>query len=277
MLKIFIKKAILIIIPLSVRKQMAIWITRQTWIDERRRSWWSQELTRDMAQKNTNEYHKFLWLHHLVYASPYEVAAKFGDENIEKSRRMFFGELKNHLVEMKIAPETDIRSVFEVGCSLGYLLRHLEKNVFKSATMIEGIDIDRYAVETGSEYLREIGSKVRIRFADMQDLEKELEGKCFDIVLCSGVLMYLEETHAAEVVRIMLRHTGIMLAMTGLAHPEFDNSGLLQSLPRERDHAFIHNIDSMVRNTGGRVIARRWDGPKIVNGHTIYFVFATKA
>ncbi|OGO02900.1 MAG: hypothetical protein A2Y72_02105 [Chloroflexi bacterium RBG_13_53_26] len=271
-----VKDLIRRLISLETRKKLAIRVNGLEWVAKDRRSWWSRELIRDLAGENINEYHRFLWLHHLAYAAPYEVATRFGDENIEKSRKMFSQDLVKHLVSMKIDPGTEIRSIFEVGCSLGYQLRFLEKNVFLSARTIVGIDIDRYAVMTGAEYLREIGSKVSVRYADMLDLQKELAGKDFDIVLCSGVLMYLDEVHASEVVRVMLRHTGIMLAITGLAHPHVDNSGLLQSIPRERDLAFIHNIDSMVRRAGGKVIARRWDGANLVDGHSIYFVFATK-
>jgi len=86
--------------------------------------------------------------------------------------------------------------------------------------------------------------------------------------------MYLEEDAAARVVASMLRHTGVVVALAGLAHPETDNALLDRSVPRSSDRSFIHNIDGMVKKAGGTVLARRWEGGRFVDGHTIYFVFA---
>ncbi len=171
----------------------------------------------------------------------------------------------------------DITSVFEVGCSLGYQLRYFETDLFTSAVDLGGIDIDRYAVESGSEYLRSVGSKVQLRVADMEELSSLLKDKMYDIILCSGTLMYLDEKSASKVINVMLGRTKVMLVLTGPAHPEIDNSLLEHSLTRPRDGSFIHNIDSMVKRAGGTVLARRWEGDKLFDGQTIYFVFAKKA
>ena len=73
----------------------------------------------------------------------------------------------------------------------------------------------------------------------------------------------------------MMNHTKGILAVAGLAHSEKDNSLLEQSVTRERDGSFIHNIDKMVENAGGKIISRRWEGDTDVDGNTIYFLFAT--
>src|SRR5215831_1037034 len=80
LLRASIRNAIRTLIPLSMRKRMAIWVDQQQWIHPNRRSWWSTELVSDFAERDVNAYHKFLWAHHLGYASPYEVASRFGDE-----------------------------------------------------------------------------------------------------------------------------------------------------------------------------------------------------
>jgi len=36
----------------------------------------------------------------------------------------------------------------------------------------------------------------------------------------------------------------------------------------------VRHLDAMVKNAGGEVIYRRWDGGDTIEGQTIYFVFA---
>lgn len=268
------KEAVRSVLPLDIRKHLAVWLNHQRWISGNRRSWWCTELIRDLERLNINEYHKFLWANHLAYAVPYEVKLRFGHSNMKKSRKILFSDLQTHLTKISINPESDITSVFEVGCSSGYQLRYLESDLFPSAIDLAGIDIDRYAIESGSECLKSIGSKVRLTFADMEELSSLLRNKMYDIILCSGTLMYLSEESAFKVVNVMLGHTKIMLVLTGPAHPEIDNSLLEHSMVRNSDGSFIHNIDSMVKRAGGTVLARRWEGSKMVDGQTIYFVFA---
>ena len=266
------KNAIRSLIPLPIRKRMAIWVHQQKWISSDRRSWWSVELVRDFAEKDVNAYHKFLWAHHLAYAASYEVATRFGAEKIRPSRLMFFAELRLCMEALGVSAK-EIRSVLEVGCSLGYQLRYMETDLFPGA-VLEGIDIDHYAVRSGQEYLDAIGSKISLKCADIQELEGLLGGRVYDLIICTGVLMYLQEAEAAGMVRAMLSHSRVMVAMAGLAHPVLDNAALVCSDVRDRDQTFIHNLDGMVEKRGGSVLARRWEGDWQMEGQTIYFVFA---
>jgi hypothetical protein len=86
--------------------------------------------------------------------------------------------------------------------------------------------------------------------------------------------MYLTAEKARDVVSLLMRHTNVLLVLTGPAHPEIDNRELEASAVRERDQTLIHNLDSMVEAAQGRVLARRWEGEKQVDGNTIYFVLA---
>jgi 2-polyprenyl-3-methyl-5-hydroxy-6-metoxy-1,4-benzoquinol methylase len=267
------KNAIRSLIPLSLRKRIAIWVHQQQWINPDRRSWWSVELVRDFAEKDVNAYHKFLWAHHLAYAATYEVATRFGAEKIRPSRLMFFSELRLCMEGLGI-PEKEIHSVLEVGCSLGYQLRHLETDLFPGAAVLDGIDIDDYAVRSGQEHLGAIGSKISLKCGDIQQLDALLGNRVYDLIICTGVLMYLKEADAAGLVRAMLSHSRVMVAMAGLAHPVLDNAALDRSDVRDRDQTFIHNLDGMVKNGGGSVLARRWEGDRQLEGQTIYFVFA---
>jgi 2-polyprenyl-3-methyl-5-hydroxy-6-metoxy-1,4-benzoquinol methylase len=273
LLKTVGKNAIRSLIPLSVRKRMALWVRQQHWINSDRRSWWSEELVRDLAEKDANAYHKFLWTHHLGYAAPYEVATRFGAEKMRPSRQVFFAELRDCMKALGLSA-IEIRSVLEVGCSLGYQLRYLETDLFPGATVLEGIDIDRYAIRSGEEYLRTVGSSVCLRCGDIQQLDDLLEDRVYDLIICTGVLMYLKETEAVATVRAMLSHSRVIVAMAGLAHPAIDNAALEHSEVRERDQTFIHNLDTMVKNSGGNVLARRWEGDRQLEGQTVYFVFA---
>jgi len=252
-------------------------INHQKWLSDDLRYWWTRELLRDLAKQDINTYHRFLWSNHLAYALSYEIDQRFGKENIEKSRQMFFCDLKSHLTTVGFNPFNDIRSVFEVGCSLGYQLRYLETDLFPAANVLEGIDIDRYAILKGNGYLKNAGSKINLICHDMEDLNALLKGRIYDLFICTGTLMYLGEKEATRIVETMLQHTRIMVALSGPAHPDLDNSHLGSSVIRERDGSYIHNIDSMVKKSGGNIFARRWEGDHIVDGHTIYFVFATRA
>ena len=261
--------------PLHLRMYIAAWLHEQTWIRQERRKWWAAELVRDGAVKDVNDYHKFIWRNHLDYAAPYEVESRFGPSNIRASRRRFFGHLLQQIKAMGIKP-SQIRSVYEVGCSLGYQLHYMETDVFPDADVLEGIDIDAYAVHSGDQYLRAIGSKVRIVCGDMEQLELMLHDRQFDIMVCAGVLMYLKEPEAAGLVSKMLWNTRQLVAFAGLAHPHVDNAYLSCSEVRQKDQTFIHNIDGMVQRAGGHVIGRVWEGGREVDGQTIYFVFATR-
>jgi SAM-dependent methyltransferase len=256
------------LLPIAARRPVAAWLGRQRWLSARH--WWATELLRDFAERDPDAYHRFLWTHHLGYAESYEVERRFGDRNINATRHELFAELRRHLG----SDLATITSVFEVGCSMGYLLRHIETTVVPTATTLEGIDIDRYAVAQGDAALRSQGSRVRLQAADMSELDRVMAGRSFDLMLCAGVLMYLREQPAAAVVRAMLAHTGTLLVLSGLAAPEGDNATLAASAVRERDGTFIHNLDAMVREAGGRVVYRRWDGQRMMDGNTIYFVFA---
>lgn len=270
------KRAVRTLVPLSLRKRLAVWVHRQRWLGSDRRNWWSTELVRDFADSDVNAYHKFLWTHHLGYAAPYEVSTRFGVENMRPSRQEFFAELRNSLETLGVAVD-NVRSVLEVGCSLGYQLRYLETEMLRGATMLDGIDIDEYAVRNGQQYLDQIGSKISLTCGDMQHLDQLLGERTYDVVVCTGVLMYLRENEADMLVRKMLSRSRTVVGLAGLAHPAIDNAALASSGVRERDRTFIHNLDVMVKAGGGRIVSRRWDGQRTLQGQTIYFVFASPA
>ena len=270
------KRAIRSLAPLSMRKRAAIALQRQTWLAPQRRNWWAVELVRDLADRDLDAYHEFLWTHHLGYAATYEVAERFGAENVRASRRIFFADLLERLCAVG-APTDGIQSVFEVGCSLGYQLRYMETDVFPKAARLEGLDLDRHAISSGSAYLRSVESKVAVRCDDAGNLARAMADTSFDVVVCTGVLMYLNEDRAADAVRVMLGHARVMVALAGLAHPRVDNADLDRSDLRPSDQTFIHNLDRMVRQAGGRIVGRRWEGSRDVDGNTIYFVFASAA
>jgi len=261
------------LLPLAARRSMVGWLARHGSVPYRDRLVF--ELVRDYAERDPSGCHRFLWAHHLAYAASYSVEHRFGAGQINETRHLLFADLRRALMERGIEPETDVRSVFEVGASLGYLLRHLETGLFRNATTLEGIDIDRQAIEQGSAHLSAIGSKVQLRVADVLQLDTVLGSRKADVFLCAGVLLYLGDADARELVRSILDHTSMLAAFAGLAHPAQDNASLASSAVRERDATRIHNIDAMVRDAGGDVVWRRWEGPRIVDGNTIYFVFAT--
>jgi SAM-dependent methyltransferase len=268
-----LKRLVRAVTPLALRKRAAIVLQRQEWIPAYRRNWWSFELVRDVAERDLDAFHEFLWTNHLAYAESYEVDRRFGPENMRESRRQFFSDLVQQLAVRGVARQ-DVRSVLEVGCSLGYQLRYLETNLFSACNELRGIDIDRRAIDTGAQYLRTCGSKVSLAVGGLDDVERLPGPERFDIVVATGVLMYVNEERATRAMAALLRRTRCVLALAGLAHPVCDNAQLRSSDMRERDRTFIHNFDRMIADAGGRVIGRRWEGSRIVDGNTIYFVFA---
>ncbi|MBE0595544.1 MAG: methyltransferase domain-containing protein [Gemmatimonadales bacterium] len=235
------------------------------------------ELVRDLAEEQPAEFHRFLWKNHLAYAETYEIAERFGEEKLHPSRQLLFADVSAVLRKRGVNPAADVRSAFEVGCSMGYLLRYMETRLFPSAEVLEGVDIDEYAVSAGAAHLAAVGSKVRIACADIEDLGGILQGRRFDVMMCPGVLMYVPQENAFGVVESLLAHTGGLLVLTGPAHPDVDNARLVVSARRERDQTFIHNLDRMIEGAGGRIVHRRWEGKRAVGGNTIYFVIAEPA
>ncbi len=268
-----IKKTAYATLPLAWRKRLAMWLDRQQWIANRHE--WSMRVIRDWAEEDVDAYHKFLWSGHLGYAKFYDSANSFGADKILTSRRLLFEDLLACLRGQGLDPRSDVTSVFEVGCSQGYLLRFAETQLFPAATDLAGIDIDGTAIEVGIAYLSEQGSKIRLQRADMSDLENVLGERSYDVILCAGVLLYLKQEAAEEVVRTMLRHTRYVLAIASIGHPEADNATLTVSESRAWDAGMVHNIDAMVEKAGGKVLQRRWEGAREINGQRIHFVFSS--
>lgn len=269
-----LKHVIRFCIPLSLRTRLGIWLNRQRWLG---RNHVAMGLVRDMGLKNPKEFHKFLWMHHFMgcarwYDSEGEL---FSIEKMQPSRRLFFDDLLSVIRELGLQ-SSDIRSILEVGCSLGYLLRHLEADVFPGCQEIVGIDIDGPAIRKGAQYLKQLGSKVVLAQGDMEDAERILGPRTFDLVYAAGVLSYLDESDAARLVSILLRRTNKILALAGLACTTRNNNQLDRSeTSSNHDNLqWIHNFEAMVSSAGGRMVRSRWEGAKLYNLQTVYFVFA---
>jgi len=273
-MKQLIKKLIISILPLSFRKTLAQRLNRQQWISSSNRSYWATELLVDFARHDVNAYHKFLWANHLAYAETYEIDQRFGYENFNETRKLLFSDLPAVVEKAGLGSCDEVRSALEVGCSLGYLLRYLETDLFPNAVRLHGIDIDAHAIAEGTRYLGALGSKVDLFRGDMESMGELLGNESYDVVLGSGILLYLDESSAWQMVAKMLSHTNGLLSITALAHPATDNSRLERSVPRERDGTWVHNVDRMITDAGGNVIARRWEGNNMVDGNTVYFVHA---
>jgi len=271
----FIKRFIRLLIPLKIRKNLAIKISNQTWISSDNRAGWSLELIRDMEKSDVNAFHKFLWSNHIGYADTYEVEQRFGEVNINESRKLLFSDMEKVLSDLDINYQNEIASVLDVGCSLGYLLKYMEDNIFVNASELHGIDIDAYAIDEGGSYLNAHDSKINLMCHDMEEIIGQLNNKIYDVIFCAGTLLYLDENKAKALTNKLVKHTKKLLVITGIASPETDNSNLQKSSIRKRDGSFLHNIDDMVKQSGGKVVSRRWEGTKKLGGNSLYFVFVT--
>jgi 2-polyprenyl-3-methyl-5-hydroxy-6-metoxy-1,4-benzoquinol methylase len=266
-----VEKLLWQVVPLDTRKGLALLAGKLGWLPACHSI--TIPLVRDWASKDADAFHRFLWSHHIGYARDYEGVHDFGAENLRPTRKLLFEALRECLLLQGRDALERVETVFEVGCSGGYLLRFMETELFPSAVTLEGVDIDRQAIENGKTYLRAHSSKVRLINADTADLERVMDGRKYDVIVCAGVLMYHTERAAASIVRLMLNHCKGLVAISGPAHAIFDNAELEHSDPRRSDGAFIHNFDSMVQNAGGSIVYRRWEGARTFDGNTVYFVF----
>jgi SAM-dependent methyltransferase len=251
----------------------AVWLNQQRWLG---RDHLALGLLRDLSARDPKGFHKFLWTHHFLgYARWYYAEEElFSTEQMQPSRRLFFADLREVLSAQGIN-SSDVRSILEVGCSMGYLLRYLETTLFPSCQELMGIDIDAEAIAKGKAYLKLSGSKIVLVQGDMEDLESIFGARRFDFIFAAGVLSYLDERDAGRLISLLLRRTNRLLAFAGLACTQRNNNELIRSeLSPNHQGQWIHNFESMVHAAGGRVVSRRWEGAKLFNLQTINFVFA---
>lgn len=152
----------------------------------------STTLLEDVWRRDPSALHRFLWSNHLASAATYEISEKFGASQFDGNRHRLFADIQAHLGARGHDPARDIGSVFEIGCSLEYLLRYIETEVFPAATVLRGIDIDRYAVETGQCYLRSLGSKVCLSMGDATEANRIMGEEKYDVILCHSVLWHVD-------------------------------------------------------------------------------------
>jgi SAM-dependent methyltransferase len=234
----------------------------------------STGLLDDLRRRDPNGFHRFLWSNHLAYARTYEVHKRFGIANLNPSRRILFDDIASHLHSRGIDPRRGIGSVFEVGCSMGYLLRHLEVEVCPSAEVLLGVDIDEYAVETGMRHLASLGSKVKLFAADMAGMDRIINHQTYDMILCCGVLMYVNESVAEHVIRTMLAHAKLLVGIICLAPPRLRGVNLSPSMKRPQDGAFIHDVGRMIGAAGGKVASVRLVGTEISGSSPSYAILS---
>jgi hypothetical protein len=55
--------------------------------------------------------------------------------------------------------------------------------MFRSATILHGIDLDAHAISTGTAHLNSLGSRVKLFAADMETAEKIIGSETYDVVL----------------------------------------------------------------------------------------------
>jgi SAM-dependent methyltransferase len=264
-----LERILLRVLPLSTRMRIAVWLSRARLPFY---NWWAFEVLSDLSESDPSGFHRFLWSHHAVYARTYDVAHRYGSERIKKSRHLLLRDIERAFESLG-QTRMDVRSVLDVGCSVGHLLRHMETDVFTAATRFVGVDIDQAAIRQGIEHLRALRSRADLRVADLVGLDGALPAEMFDVVVCAGSLLYVDEADARAAVASMLRRCHRLLVLTGVAHPVVDNVLLEHSERRVSDRTFIHNLDEMVSSAGGQIILRRYEH-EMVDGNTIYFVFA---
>jgi SAM-dependent methyltransferase len=234
-------------------------------------------MLQDLHRRDAGAFHRFLWANHLGYAATYEVEKRFGESNLNPSRRILLHEMARHLRARGVDPHNSIGSVLDIGCSLGYLLRHVEVGVCPSAEVLHGVDIDEYAIKAGTAHLASLQSKVKLFVGDMAAAGRFIAGRGYDLILCCGTLMYSNEGHAYEVVRTMLSSAKHLVGIISLANTESGATSAGRSIVRASDGAFIHDVDRMIHRAGGRVVASRLIETGISGSSPSYAIVAEPA
>jgi SAM-dependent methyltransferase len=268
-----LKRRVRALVPLSARMRAAAWLGRQRWLPVADHV--GMGLVRDLQATDPKAFHKFVWSNHLMgYARWYDSEQElFADDQMQASRVELFADLLAVLREDGLDPSA-VKSVLEVGCSQGYLLRHLETTTFRQCRDFLGLDIDAPAIEKGKRYLAQVQSRVNLVHGDMEDLEKLIGDRQFDITMAAGVLSYLNEEDARAMVARMLARTGRVCVLAGLACTERHNRTLERSvLSPGHEGQWIHNFEALVAAAGGRTVRSRWEGAKLYNLQTICFAF----
>lgn len=262
-------------LPLEMRKRAAIKINKQKWISGSGHL--ALGLVRDLSVNDPKAFHKFLWENHIAgYAQWYDDSRFLFDfSKMEPSRVEFFNDLRYVIKDIGLAT-ADFSSALDVGCSQGYLLRYIETELFPDAQDLVGIDIDAKAVEKGAAHLKNLASKVRLASGDMESIGKLLGDRKFDLVFAAGVLSYLNEADAQKVVNEMMRRTGRLIALVGIADKDADNNTLASSkLSPDHTQQWSHNFETLIKKAGGSVVFSRWYGARLFNCQTLNMVFAT--
>lgn len=242
------------LLPLKVRKAIVIRLGRQKlpWGSD-----FSIGILGDLRRRDPETLHRFLWSNHLAYAARYEVQHKFAPEQINPTRRILFRQILEYNKARALDPQEQIGSVFDVGCSLGYLLRHLEVNVFPSAWALTGVDIDRYAVQAGMAHLQSVKSKVRLFEADLTKAGDLMQQQQYDLVLCCGVLMYVNEDTARSALQAIFTHCRRLVGLICLAGDDRRRREAAAGV-RASDGAYAHDMHRMIREAGGTLVSATW-------------------
>jgi hypothetical protein len=262
----FFFRSILAAWPLALRKPLVVVLNRLPFVSPSSKEDWTFAVLRDVAGDDSADLNRFMWANHLGPAAGFE-ASRFAP-GVEPSRQVFFTELEQQLLDLGVEPSHDVGSVLEVGSSVGVNLRHLEQGLFADVGHLEGIDIDAEAVRKGTSFLSKAGSRVKLQQGDMSRLDEVLHDQQFDVVLCTGVLMYVPASMAEQVIDAMIRHSRHLVAMS----EPWDPGG-----PHIReDGAHYHDLEALVREAGGRVVAAQ-RRPNLHYGVSHQFVFAKSA
>jgi len=265
------KRAFWRIAPLEWRQRQLVRADGVPWL--RRRSSLPFLLVGDLDERDGEAYFRFVWSQHLAEARAFEGFLGAHRDRLLPTRPLLLADVTRQLEALGVNPHRDIRSVLDLGCSEGSLLRFVEQNLFEGADELVGVDLDARAVAKGQAVLARESSKVTLHCRDITDVDALLGDRRFDVIFCTGVLMYLTQASAQRAVRWMLEH-GRWVVLTDIAHPHVDN-GELERSERRWDRGYLHNLDQMVRTGGGSVLYHRWEGGRDIDGFTIYFVVAT--
>jgi hypothetical protein len=154
---------------------------------------------------------------------------------------------------------------------MGYLLRHLEDEIFPGANTFHGLDIDARAIAAGTTYLKSLRSKVRLFEADMLSADEIMGDRMYDVVICCGTLMYVNERAARTILQAIFSHASRAVGLICLAPTGGDPT---RSEVRASDGAFVHPVARMIGEAGGGLVSSEWVGTHISGSSPSHVILA---
>lgn len=140
------------IAPLPWRRRVVVWLDGVTWL--RTKANFPFLLLGDLDERDGEGYFRFVWSRHVGEAREFGGYIESDEDRLLPTRHVLLAELTRFLEARGLNPHRDVKSVLDLGCFRGSLLRFVERYVFENAEELVGVDLDARAIAEGRQVPR---------------------------------------------------------------------------------------------------------------------------